>query len=212
MRKNGLTTAQMAEFLPGRSINAIELHWKNSLSQDAHEETAGSRPRAKRFRLDAQKVAHMRAYEGKSFAEIAATFGCTRNYMTLFWCKHARKLVPDEILSTLRRKPGWTAEMDQRLLELIAKGVKSQQLDVHFPGKSWQAIAIRRLRLQGQNKKHTRLSRVEAAAVRKALEPVMEGISTMEEVARAFPELSKIQIDRQARALRILSKADPSDL
>lgn len=200
-RAADLKHAEILPSLPGRSIEAVRQRWRLCLrNRSENSESRQGRWTAE----EVERLIDLRVKRLKSFQEIGTELSRSVGSVRAVWHFRARHQVPGEVQESLRRQPGWTAEDDERLVSLASKKkLKRAEIASDFPGRSVQSVESRLESLQHRLNWQRRSSRKEVAAIRSALEPVLEGTATIEQVFEQFPTFKKKSIRDIRRRMRL---------
>ena len=123
--------------------------------------------------------------EGLSLETISERLGRTYAATYHVWTKYRETLPTDAILG-VRRKHQWTREDDEILLELRTSGLRYKDIQLRLPGKSVATIHERARKLGLVS---MRASGTNTAVIREALQAVLDGTATLNEIVSKFPSL-----------------------
>jgi transposase-like protein len=182
----GLRWEQLVPLLPGRSLNAIKLrHYK--LKQDGTGLASQANARKPWSPEDRQRVIDMILVDGLSLKAVSKRLGRSKGAVQKVWQTHGLKVLPADTTQKFRGENDWSPEQDEILIEQRRKGVLFKDIVSSIPGKSLKALCYRATRLQISA---YRLSPVQIATIREALQAVHDGAATFDEVASKFSSLT----------------------
>lgn len=185
-RDAGLKPKQICQFFPGRSLSAVQGRFNQLLRGSAQmaKHLNGSKRWSPEQR---QRLIDMKVTDGLSIEAISKNLGRTYSATQYAWNK-CRQTLPADVVKRLRPEHGWTSEEDDTLIELRGKGVPYNKIALDFPERSTHSIRNRcqRIRKLMPRTRHARASEIEIAAIRRALQPVLDGKTTYEEAVREF--------------------------
>lgn len=200
-RAVGLKHAEILPSLPGRSIEAVRQRWRLYLRN--RSENSESR-KGSWTAEELERLIDLRVKQLKSFQNIAKELERSVGSVRAVWHFRARLQVPQVVQESLRRQPGWTVEDDELLISLASKKKLTRpDIAARFPGRSVQSVESRLESLQHRLKWKQRSSRKEVAAIKSALEPVLGGTATIEQVFEQFPTFKKKTIRDIRRRMRL---------
>ena len=133
MVQQGLTCADMASRLPGRTYYPIKGHLA---ARDTW--TSGHRQK-RRIYADAeiQRMIHMKLKEARTFKEIALEFKVSQYSIAEIWQIRCLPLVSKEAREMISLQRHWSPKETDRLLRLHRKGTLStSEAALQFPSKS----------------------------------------------------------------------------
>lgn len=190
-RSEGLLFTDIIQYLPDRTLDALRQRWRLILRPDAFKQHTSFNENTAYTEKEISRLIDLRAHQRKGFREIATEMNRSITSIRKTWRDHARDAVPEEVLRTLRRTPSWTREQDEHLLKLSAMGLSQAQIAAQMPSYSIHSVRCRQDALQNRLKKRQRrASRTEIMAMRRELQPVLEGTKYFAEVREMFPQAS----------------------
>jgi transposase-like protein len=129
--------------LPGRSTQACQQRCNIIRNLERVE---GKHP-AKSGKLfthaELQRIIDLRVNERKSTADIGEELGRTEHSIKKVWHNRCKRMVPQKVLQRMRPINAWSSEDDDRLVTLYSKGMKLDELKLHFPEKSVNSAKYR---------------------------------------------------------------------
>lgn len=188
-RDAGLEMKQICQFFPGRSLSAVRARNNQLLRGGAQmaKHRNGRKPWRAWSPEQKQRLIDMKVTDGLSIEAISKNLGRTYSATQYIWNK-CRQSLPADVVKRLRPEHGWTSEEDDILIELRGKGVPYNEIALDLPERSTRSIKDRcqRIRKLIPRTRHARASETQIVAIRRALQPVLDGKTTFEEAAREF--------------------------
>lgn len=199
----GLPVEQLVEYLPGRTVDAIKHRWY-VVVKDSHLEKAMRKRQNKHWTsAEKQRLVEMRYKEGLSFDSIARSLGRSSMSVRSMWSEKGPTLLTRDVYDSMRPHDAWSADETSLLETLWKDGASIGDIMRRLPGRSYRGIMnrAREWRMtRPRRAKHP--SKTESDAIRRALEPVLNGTITLDEVAKDTPSSSPFQFDYQLREMR----------
>jgi DNA-binding CsgD family transcriptional regulator len=130
--------------LPGRSPQACQQRCYIIRNLERFEGKHPAKKSGKPFtHAELQRIIDLYVIERKSPADIGEELGRSEHSIKKIWHKSCKRLVPQKVLQRMRPRNGWSSEDDDRLVTLYNKGMKVDELGLHFPEKSVNSAKYR---------------------------------------------------------------------
>jgi hypothetical protein len=202
---SGLKTQQIREireYLPGRTEAAIKTRYAKYLK---HKPTQMRKyPRRTWTTQELRRLADMRITERLPVSVIAEILERTTKSVLNAWTRHVPQLVATDEYRSVRAQGHWTAQDDKTLIELRKRGMTWEDIAQSFPGKTPDATRRRthRFSLSVRAELSKKALNSETRAIRRALEPVLDGTVTYDEVVKNFDMSSHPRVKQVFEQMR----------
>jgi transposase-like protein len=197
-REAGLGWEQVLPLLPGRSLKAIRDQYYKLKHDDIGSRANGRKRWSPEER---QRAIDMILVDGLSIKAVSERLGRSKAAVQKFWQIYGLNFLPADMTQKHRGDGHWSPEQDQILIEQREKGVLYKDIALRIPGKSRTALYNRARRL---NITRHKLSPVQTATIRNALQAVCNGTATFDEVASKFSSLGSRKLFSHVwRAMRL---------